>query len=98
MCNTCVVDEVPLCVCVCVCVFGVGAGEGGRHAITAEDLELHNQAGGSWTIISGRVYDLDAAEVGNNNLAIVYVLVCLCLQPCRGRVGRSDCWSLLVKT
>ena len=31
--------------------------------ITAEDLELHNRAGGLWTIVNGKVYDLESAEV-----------------------------------
>lgn len=30
--------------------------------VTAEDLELHNQAGGVWSVINGNVYDLGAVS------------------------------------
>ena len=43
--------------------------------ITAEDLELHNEAGGSWTIVSGKVYDLELAEVREPTLVVVVVVV-----------------------
>ena len=42
--------------------------------ITAEDLELHNEAGGSWTIVSGKVYDLELAEVRDPTLVVVVVV------------------------
>lgn len=33
---------------------------GRSHVVTAEDLELHNQAGGAWSVINGNVYDFGA--------------------------------------
>lgn len=38
----------------------VGLASGRSHVVTAEDLELHNQAGGAWSVINGKVYDLGA--------------------------------------
>ncbi|CAI8025917.1 E3 ubiquitin-protein ligase HERC2 [Geodia barretti] len=35
---------------------------GKRTVITAEEVELHNEAGGFWTIVNGKVYDLESAE------------------------------------
>lgn len=49
--------------------------------ITAEDLELHNEAGGSWTIVSGKVYDLELAEVREHPLLLL-LLFTNCLQIC----------------
>ena len=41
----------------------IGAASGHGHTVTAEEMELHNQAGGAWSVINGKVYDLEPAQV-----------------------------------
>ena len=45
---------------------------GKRTVITAEEVELHNEAGGFWTIVNGKVYDLESAEVTCIQTLVVY--------------------------
>ena len=53
---------------------------GGEHTvITAEEVELHNEAGGLWTIVDGKVYDLESAEVTCIQTVVVYKHVSCCL-------------------
>ena len=63
---------------VCVLFPGPAMG-GGEVVVTPAEMELHNDAGGSWTIISGKVYDLEMAEVGGDNCCCC---CCCCLRIC----------------
>ena len=45
-----------------LCIF-LGPATGQAHSVTAEDLELHNQAEGAWSIIRGKVYNIEDAQV-----------------------------------
>ena len=51
-----VFDSMLFTACVCI-----GPTSGGQsNTVTPEDLELHNQAGGAWSVVNGNVYDLEA--------------------------------------
>ena len=56
-----------------VCVY-VLAGQG--HIVTQRNLELHNEGGGAWSIVDGKVYDFKELA------AKVHVRTCTCIQNC----------------
>ena len=68
-----------------VCPRSIGPASGQSHVVTAEDLELHNQAGGAWSVINDNVYDLEAvaAQVGRiseTNVHVHYTSLCSLLK------------------
>ena len=52
------VCAVSLILTTCVCIGPTSGGQ--SNTVTPEDLELHNQAGGAWSVVNGNVYDLEA--------------------------------------